>query len=138
VNVGEGGIRKMRILKRLSKTGDGKGFTLIELLIILAIIGILATIAIPTFAGYRSKGYDSAAVSDLRAAATTQEVFHTDNDIYTNNLAALQAAPYNLSLSSNVTVNIIAADNTSYTMTALHASSGKIYTLTGPGGSITP
>ena len=128
----------MGILKILTKTKDGKGFTLIELLIVITIIGVLATIAIPTFAGYRSRAYDSAAISDLKTAATVQEVFYTDNDIYSNNVAVLQAAPYNLSLSSNVNVNVTAADNVSYIMTAVHTSSGKVFTLTGPGGSIGP
>ena len=128
----------MRKLKRLYKTGNEKGFTLIELLIVIAIIGILATVAIPTFSGYRSRGFDSSAVSDLRNAALAQEAYYTDNDVYSPNVASLQAQPYNFFLSPDVVVNITAADAMGYTMTAVHSASGKVFTLAGPGGSISP
>jgi type IV pilus assembly protein PilA len=55
------------------KALGNKGFTLIELLVVVAIIGILAAIAIPQFAAYRQKGFDSQAESDLRNIATAEE-----------------------------------------------------------------
>jgi len=66
----------------LKKTKNQKGFTLIELLIVVAIIGILAAIAIPQFASYRAKAFDSAAQSDLRTIRTSLEGFYTDNFEY--------------------------------------------------------
>ena len=59
-----------------------KGFTLIELLIVVAIIAILAAIAIPQFAKYRIRGYNSAADSDLRNMKIAIEAFATDNTAY--------------------------------------------------------
>ena len=58
------------------------GFTLIELLVVVAIIGILAAIAIPQFAEYRKRGFDSRSVSDLRNAATAEEAYFADAEKY--------------------------------------------------------
>ncbi|RIL08499.1 MAG: prepilin-type cleavage/methylation domain-containing protein [Proteobacteria bacterium] len=58
------------------------GFTLIELLVVVAIIGILAAIAIPQFAEYRKRGFDSRALSDLRNAATAEEAYFADYERY--------------------------------------------------------
>jgi len=66
----------------LQKMRNRKGFTLIELLIVVAIIGILAAIAIPQFAAYRARGYNSAATSDIKNIKTTLEAYYTDNQNY--------------------------------------------------------
>ena len=68
-----------------------KGFTLIELLIVVAIIGILAAIAIPQFAQYRIRGYNSAAMSDLRNIRTSQEAMWSDFQSYGNFATAAAA-----------------------------------------------
>jgi len=66
----------------LNKLRNRKGFTLIELLIVVAIIGILAAIAIPQFAAYREKAYNSAANSDLKNWKTGLEAYNADYQTY--------------------------------------------------------
>ena len=68
------------MLKKFRKSQ--KGFTLIELLIVVAIIGILAAIAIPQFASYRQKAYNSAAQSDLKNVKTAMEAYYADYQEY--------------------------------------------------------
>ena len=73
------------MLKKFRK--NEKGFTLIELLIVVAIIGILAAIAIPQFASYRQKAYNSAAQSDLKNMKTAMEAYMADNQQYPAGMA---------------------------------------------------
>jgi type IV pilus assembly protein PilA len=58
------------------------GFTLVELLITVALLGVLATISMTQFAAYRQKGYNSAAVSDLKNVKTLLEAYYASNQSY--------------------------------------------------------
>jgi len=59
-----------------------KGFTLIELLVVIAIIGILAAIAIPQFAEYKTRAFNSRAQTDLRNGLTAEEAYFVDHEHY--------------------------------------------------------
>jgi prepilin-type N-terminal cleavage/methylation domain-containing protein len=63
-----------------------RGFTLIELLIVVVIIGILASIAIPKFANTKGRAYVTQMKSDLRNLVTAEESYFTDSIKYTSNL----------------------------------------------------
>jgi type IV pilus assembly protein PilA len=112
-----------------------KGFTLIELMIVIAIIGILAAIAIPQFTAYRQRGFNAAAQTDLRNAATAQEAYYTDGQTYTAVLGDL--TPRGYTPSANVSMTTLTGGTTQYTMTTKHTSGLSSWTLTGPGGAIT-
>ena len=115
---------------------DESGFTLIELMIVIAIIGILAAIAIPQFSAYRTRSYNSAAEADLRNAATAQEAYYVDNQTYKATPTDLIGATYGFYTSTNVAVSG-GAGTDRYTMTAVHSSGNRTYSLLGPGGSVT-
>jgi type II secretion system protein G len=58
------------------------GFTLLELLVVVAIIGVLASIAIPAYYGYVDKAKRTMAISTMNTIRKTLEAFHIDYNEY--------------------------------------------------------
>lgn len=106
--------------------GHDRGFTLIELLVVTSIIGLLASIAIPQYASYRARGFDSKVQSTVRHVATGEEGYYAGNLTYTTNVADLTGM-----VLDDVVITITAGNSgnigTSFKITGSHPQASHTY-----------
>ncbi|OEO27172.1 pilus assembly protein PilE [Pseudomonas sp. J237] len=92
------------------------GFTLIEVMITVAIIGILAAIAYPSYTEYVLRGNRSEGLALLSEAAARQERYFAQNYTYANTVAKLKMNAE--SANKLYTLNITGNSN-SYSLTVV-------------------
>jgi type IV pilus assembly protein PilE len=100
-----------------NKEASQSGFTLVELMITVAIVAILASIAIPNYRDYVTRGKLAEAYSTLAALRVSMEQFYQDNRTYVGGPGCTRPA--------------LAGDKFTYTCPA--AATAVAYTITATG-----
>jgi type II secretion system protein G len=79
-------------------TRIAKGFTLIELMVVMVVIALLVTLAVPRYFGSVDKSKEAVLKSTLATTRDALDKFYGDNGVYPDSLAALVEKKYLRSL----------------------------------------
>ncbi|HSW13794.1 MAG TPA: type IV pilin protein [Solimonas sp.] len=105
-----------------------RGFTLMELMITVAVVGILASIAYPTYTAYVLKGNRSVAKARLMEVASKQESFLADRKTYATKMSDLGFPADIFFVSKNSNLETVSTSNSLYRITMLF-SAANTFTL---------
>ena len=102
------------------------GFTLIEILIVVAIIGILAGVAYPSYTEFVLRSNRSEAQRELLRYANLQEQFFVDSRAYASDMTSLGGSSASIDTESgNYTISVSAQTATTFTLQAV-AKKGQV------------
>src|SRR5690554_6846865 len=116
-----------------------KGFTLIELMIVVAIIGILASVALPAYQDYTKRAHVSEGMSLAAGAkAAVTEYFASEGEFPSSNTAAAIASSASITGNAVKSVGVSGSGIITVTFnTKVENNTTLIMTPTDNGGAVT-
>ena len=118
-----------------------RGVTLIELMIVVVIVSILAAVSYPSYRDFVARAKRNEAKAALLMAATNQERFYLQNNLFSVNLTQLgfNANPFTTDTGSYVITVAAAVPTANFTVTATYQLGGaeslkcNVFTIDGRG-----
>lgn len=98
---------------------QNKGFSLIELMMVVAIVGILAAVAYPSYQDYIRKARRADAQQFMMNLAQLNQRYFTDNRAYTDTVATLAAIPAGVSAYYTLSITLQAGPPATFSISAV-------------------
>jgi len=114
--------KEMRVMSVTTDLRRNLGFTLIEVMIVVIIVGILASIAYPSYMDYVRRGHQTDAQGQIMELASELEAHRAKNFSYAGASISALAPILNANEHYNAVLTL-SNDNQSFTITATPASS---------------
>jgi type IV pilus assembly protein PilA len=86
------------------KLQSKSGFSLVELMVVVAIIGILATIAVPNFQRFQARAKQASAKTELTGIYTAQKAFYVEYNTYTPDMQLAGFVPEGIQIDTTAGV----------------------------------
>ena len=109
-----------------------EGFTLVDILIVVVIIGILATIAIPTYLRYVERGYASDAKVQIKNILEAAEISYQESGEWPSDIETLEDDGYlgiKTSTKRKWQFDISESEITATSLAKMKGGEGKVITL---------
>ena len=114
------------------KMAEKAGFTLVELIVVIAILGILAGIAVPTYSAYIKKANDAAVATELSAVLTAAQAANATNINAINKISVTSAGVVTVTLQGGGALSTsYYSDFASYYGTTASATDNTSVTISG-------
>ncbi|MCM8821227.1 MAG: prepilin-type N-terminal cleavage/methylation domain-containing protein [Candidatus Omnitrophica bacterium] len=107
-----------------------KGFTLVELMVVVIIVGILASVAVPIYRANIKKAMASEGAALLGSVLTAQRIYYAENNTYTTTKTNLGVDTLGNKYFTDYTVSSADANGFTATTSGTGAAAGVTVTMT--------